>query len=227
MSTPSPLGATTRGGTPVPVGTPAPVGALTPAGTSTPPSTAAPRGTPTSGGAPGRAPERRSGAVVRGSTALVARLQGSDEREEDGRILLLTSAFVAFALLLVTVVVSATEVHLERKRLYALADALALTAADSTTPETFYSGGAAPPVEGAVLTLTDAGIRADVDDYLARNPAALAGLSEVVVTDASTGDGRTASVGLAARARPAMISWVTGAWSDGIIVRAESRARAW
>ena len=100
---------------------------------------------------------------MRGSTALVARLQGSDEREEDGRILLLTSAFVAFALLLVTVVVSATEVHLERKRLYALADALALTAADSTTPETFYSGGAAPPVEGAVLTLSASGIRADVD----------------------------------------------------------------
>ncbi|MGW9417803.1 hypothetical protein SAMN05518682_2715 [Cellulosimicrobium aquatile] len=185
-----------------------------------------PLGTSTPGGAPGRGPGRRSGAVGRGSAALVARLRGSNEREE-GRILLLTSAFVAFALLLVTVVVSATEVHLERKRLYALADALALTAADSTTPETFYSGSAAPPVEGAVLTLTDAGIRADVDDYLARNPAALAGLSEVVVTDASTGDGRTASVGLAARARPAMISWVTGAWSDGIIVRAESRARAW
>jgi hypothetical protein len=186
-----------------------------------------PLGAPAPGDAPGPGAGRRSGAVVRGSAALVARLRGSNAGEEDGRILLLTSAFVAFALLLVTVVVSATEVHLERKRLYALADALALTAADSTTPETFYSGGAAPPVEGAVLTLTDAAIRADVDDYLARNPAALAGLSEVVVTDASTGDGRTASVGLAARARPAMISWVTGAWSDGIIVRAESRARAW
>ncbi|WP_400109924.1 pilus assembly protein TadG-related protein [Cellulosimicrobium funkei] len=175
----------------------------------------------------GPGPGQRFPAGGRGSLTLVARLRGPSGSEDDGRILLLTSAFVAFALLLVTVVVSATQVHLERKRLYELADALALSAADSMTHQTFYSGGAAPPVEDAVLTLTDAGIRADVDDYLDRNPAALAGLSDVVVTDASTGDGRTASVTLAARARPAMISWVTEAWSDGIIVRAESRARAW
>lgn len=76
---------------------------------------------------------------------------------EDGRIMLLTTAFVAFALLLVTVVVSATEVHLERKRLYELADALALAAADSMTHETFYTGAATDPVDGAVLTLTSGG----------------------------------------------------------------------
>jgi uncharacterized membrane protein len=155
------------------------------------------------------------------------RLCGSGEARDDGQIMLLTTAFVAFALLLVTVVVSATQVHLERKRLYELTDALALTAADSMTHETFYDGAADTPVEGAVLTLTDASIRADVQDYLARNPGALRGLHDVAVTDASTADGRTASLALAARARPAMISWVTQLWSDGIIVRAESRARAW
>ncbi len=152
---------------------------------------------------------------------------GSSDEPEDGRIMLLTTAFVAFALLLVTVVVSATQVHLERKRLYELADALALTAADSMTPESFYTGAATAPVESGVLTLTDSSIRSDVQDYLARNPGALDGLHDVVVTEASTADGRTATVSLAARARPAMISWVTQAWSDGIIVRAESRARAW
>ncbi|KZM78430.1 hypothetical protein ACFVSK_16000 [Cellulosimicrobium cellulans] len=141
--------------------------------------------------------------------------------------MLLTAAFVAFALLLVTVVVSATQVHLERKRLYELADALALTAADSMEPESFYTGAATAPVESGALTLTDSSIRSDVQDYLARNPEALDGLHDVVVTEASTADGRTATVGLAARARPAMIGWVTQAWSDGIIVRAESRARAW
>ncbi|MBD5787149.1 hypothetical protein IF650_13260 [Cellulosimicrobium terreum] len=140
--------------------------------------------------------------------------------------MLLTTAFVTFALLLVTVVVSATQVHLERKRLYELADTLALTAADSMTHETFYEGESWAPDEGAVLTLSDADIRADVQDYLARHPAATAGLHDVAVVDASTPDGRTAEVSLAARARPAMISWVTQLWSDGIIVRAESRARA-
>lgn len=158
---------------------------------------------------------------------MLRRLRGSSGERDEGQIMLLTSAFVAFALLLVTVVVSATQVHLERKRLYELADALALTAADSMTHETFYTGQARVPEEGAVLTLSDASIRSDVQDYLARNPAALAGLHDVAVTDASTLDGRTARVALAARARPAMVSWVTQLWSDGIIIRAESRARAW
>ncbi|MCB7136443.1 pilus assembly protein TadG-related protein [Cellulosimicrobium marinum] len=141
--------------------------------------------------------------------------------------MLLTSAFVAFALLLVTVVVSATQVHLERKRLFDLADSLALTAADSMTHETFYVGAASVPEEGAVLTLTDADVRVEVATHLAQHPAALAGLTDVRVVDASTPDGRTAEVVLTSRARPAMISWVTQLWSDGIIVRAESRARAW
>jgi len=164
---------------------------------------------------------------MRRAVSVRRRLVATADDPEDGRIVLLTSAFVAFALLLVTVVVSATQVHLERKRLYELADALALTAADSMAPESFYTGAATAPVESGVLTLTDASIRSDVQDYLARNPGALEGLHDVVVTETSTADGRTATVGLAARARPAMISWVTQAWSDGIIVRAESRARAW
>lgn len=146
---------------------------------------------------------------------------------ESGQIMLLTSAFVAFALLLVTVVVSATQVHLERKRLFDLADALALTAADSMTHETFYAGGAQAPAPEAVLTLSDDEIRTDVQEYLARHADAAAGLHDVRVVDASTPDGRTAHVELVALARPAMISWVTQLWSDGIIVRAESRARAW
>ena len=117
--------------------------------------------------------------------------------------------------------------HLERKRLFDLADALALTAADSMTHETFYAGGAQAPAPEAVLTLSDDEIRTDVQEYLARHADAAAGLHDVRVVDASTLDGRTAHVELVALARPAMISWVTQLWSDGIIVRAESRARAW
>lgn len=146
---------------------------------------------------------------------------------ESGQIMLLTSAFVAFALLLVTVVVSATQVHLERKRLFDLADALALTAADSMSHETFYSGAAERPTDDAVLSLTDAEIQTDVTAYLREHPDALAGLHEVRVVGATTPDGRTAEVSLTALARPAMVSWVTQLWSDGIIVRAEARARAW
>ncbi len=149
-----------------------------------------------------------------------------DDRES-GQIMLLTSAFVAFALLLVTVVVSATQVHLERKRLFDLADALALAAADSMSQETFYEGAAERPTGDAVLTLTDGEIQAEVRDYLQEHLDATAGLHGVRVVGATTSDGRTAEVSLTALARPAMVSWVTQLWSDGIIVRAEARARAW
>ena len=55
--------------------------------------------------------------------------------------MLLTSMFVAFALVLVAVVVSATGVHLDRKQLFDLADASALDAADAMPAESVYQGG--------------------------------------------------------------------------------------
>ena len=54
--------------------------------------------------------------------------RGRMGRRDDGQIMILTIGFVVVALLLVTVVASAAGVHLERKRLLALADVLALEA---------------------------------------------------------------------------------------------------
>lgn len=153
---------------------------------------------------------------------------GAHDRErESGQIMLLTSMFVAFALVLVAVVVSATGVHLDRKQLFDLADASALDAADAMPAESVYQGGLADPVEGAVLVLSDADVESSVRSFLVAHPAMLAGLDEVEIVEAGTPDGRTARVRLAARSRPVLISWVTQLWSDGIIVRAESSARAW
>lgn len=152
----------------------------------------------------------------------------TQERDgEGGQIMLLTSMFVAFALVLVAVVVSATAVHLDRKRLFDLADVSALDAADAMPAETVYQGGLADPVEGAVLVLSDADVESSVRSFLVAHPAMLTGLDDVTIVEASTPDGRTATVRLAARSRPVLVSWVTQLWSDGIIVRAESSARAW
>ena len=52
-------------------------------------------------------------------------------------------------------------------------------------------------------------------------------LHGVTIVEASTPDGRTADVRLAAMSRPVLISWVTQLWSDGIVVQAGSSARAW
>ncbi|MBE7700020.1 hypothetical protein H9623_06825 [Oerskovia sp. Sa1BUA8] len=141
--------------------------------------------------------------------------------------MLLTSAFVAFALLLVTVVVSATGVHLDRKRLFDVADAAALDAADSMGQDTFYEGGMADPEREAVLVLSDVEVRASVESFVAAHPEMLDGLHGVTIVEASTPDGRTAEVRLAGWSRPVLVSWVTQAWSEGIVVQARASARAW
>lgn len=148
---------------------------------------------------------------------------------ESGRIMLLSIAFAIVALLLVTVVVSVTSVHLERKRLLILADQLALEGADAIDLDGFYRGEAAAPQPGAVVPLTDAGVRRAVDAYLSAHGHGGAGadLERLAVVQADTPDGRTARITLSAVARPALVSWVTAPWSDGIGLRVSSSARAW
>lgn len=146
---------------------------------------------------------------------------------EAGQITLLSIAFAALALLLMTAVVSATSVHLERKHLLVLADDLALAAADSLDLDAFYGGRAAAPSTGAVVPLTDTGVRRSVAASLGALPGTGSGLDGLQVESAGSPDGRTARVTLTAVARPALISWVTAPWSDGILMRVTSSARSW
>jgi len=141
---------------------------------------------------------------------------------EDGRIMLLTSAFVAFALMLTAVVASASAVHLDRKALYDVADLAAADAASAMSPGSFYAGAGAP-ADGAPLTLSDADVRTAVEQYLAEHPPTL----PVAVTGASSPDGRSARVTLAAVSRPPLLRWFSDAFGGGIAVSASSTARAW
>ena len=146
---------------------------------------------------------------------------------EAGHITLLSIAFGALALLLLTAVVSASSVHLERKRLVVLADELALEAADSLDVAAFYRGEAARPTADGVIPLTDADVRRAVEEYLSEHADVVARHEGLTVIEAGSDDGRTARVGVAAVARPPLISWITAPWSDGIVLRATSSARAW
>lgn len=159
----------------------------------------------------------------------MAWLRGRFDRAglEAGQIMLLSIVFGVLALLLMTSVVSATSVHLERKRLLILADNLALEAADALDLDAFYRGQADAPRSGAVVPLTDAGVRQAVEAHLTEHPGVAAGLDTLLVIEAVTPDGRTARVTLTAVARPVLVSWVTAPWSDGIALRATSSARAW
>ena len=141
---------------------------------------------------------------------------------DDGQIMLLSLAFGLLATLLVGVVVSATAVHLERKRLLALADLAALEAADAMDPARYY---VAPDAEAAPVVLTPADVRGAVEAYLADAPAA-SRFAELEVVEATTPDGRTVVVTLRAVADVPLLSAATAAWSDGIELVVTARARA-
>lgn len=105
--------------------------------------------------------------------------------DDEGRIALLSLAFALLAIVLVLVVVAASAVHLQRKRLYSLADAAAADAADALDEDRYYAGGE--------LLLTDASVRASAQAYLSSHgdlPGAVVGAGT------RSPDGRRAEVEL-------------------------------
>ena len=121
----------------------------------------------------------------RGRRRLV--LAASDER---GSTLLLTIFYGVLALALVFVVVSATSLYLERKRLFTLADAAALAAAESWRLEDVRVVG-----DRLAVDLADADVRAVASAYLDDAAHSLRGLELVRATSA---DGLSATVTLRA-----------------------------
>lgn len=121
--------------------------------------------------------------------------------DDEGSTLLLTIFYGFLALVLVLVVVAATSLYLERKRLFTLADGAALAGAEAF-------GLDAVAVEGDQLrpVLTSIDVDAAVSDYLATAPhAAFEGLT---VTQAASVDGQSATVSLAAFWRPPVLTLV-------------------
>ncbi|GIG40167.1 hypothetical protein Cph01nite_19290 [Cellulomonas phragmiteti] len=137
--------------------------------------------------------------------------------------MILSLGFAVVAILLVLVVTAATGVHLDRKRLLAVADLAALSAADQVSARYF---GSAEERGGAGVPLTDATVRAAVEQYVRDHPEPAARWDGVRVLEATTPDGRTAVVRLGAVTRPPLITWVLEPWSDGIELEVRGVARA-
>jgi uncharacterized membrane protein len=110
--------------------------------------------------------------------------------DESGSTLLLTIFYGVLALALVLVVASATSLYLERKRLFTLADAAALAAAESWRLEDVRVEG-----DRLVYDLDDADVRAAAADYLAGAAHSPRG---VELVRASAADGVSATVTLRA-----------------------------
>ena len=137
-------------------------------------------------------------------------------------MLVLILVYSLIAVSLVAVVASASAVHLERKRLLALADAAALDAADALDAAAFYRNGASP---AAGVPVTDASVRDSVREYVELAGARERYVGFTVAPGTGTDDGRSAQVTLVALARPPLLGPVLDAFADGVPLRVTSTAR--
>jgi hypothetical protein len=159
-------------------------------------------------------------------------------KSEEGQIIPLVIVYVLIALVLIVVVVDISAVHVQRDRLYAVADAAALDAADALDRSRFYgqSVHAESPrpdstqtrSEGptALVPVSDRTVRDSAAAYL-RRAGPESRLSDLRVDrPTGTADGVTAEVTVRCRARLPLFSFVVAAWSSGVPLGATARARA-
>lgn len=138
--------------------------------------------------------------------------------------MVLLAGLVSVLLALVLVIAGATSLHLERKRLLALADATAAYAASSLDSPAYF-GGARP--HGG-LPVSDATVRASAADFLAdASPASRKNLADLRIAEPTgTADAATVTVTLEARLRPAILPAELAHFLDGVTVRVSSTAHA-
>jgi uncharacterized membrane protein len=137
-------------------------------------------------------------------------------RDDDGSTLLLTIFYAALCLTLILIVVAATALYLERKRLYTLADGASLVGAEAFTLDaaTHTSAGLRPH-------LTSAQVAAAVKTYLAGNPSD--SFTALKVDRAVSVDGRSATVELSCYWAPPILTLFV---PKGIRIQVTSIARS-
>jgi hypothetical protein len=137
--------------------------------------------------------------------------------QEDGQITVLILGFVLLSLLLASVVMGASAVYLERKKLLSLADGAALAAADSYTVGDI--GGSGTPS----TSLVDARVLAATGSYLDASNAFSRHDHLSIAPGTGSEPGGTAVVALTAIAHPPVISFLL---PEGILIEARSTARS-
>ena len=137
-------------------------------------------------------------------------------RNDEGSTLPLIAFFAALSLALILVVVAATSLYLERKRLYTVADGASLVGAEAfSLDDITNSAGQVRP------HLTSAEVAAAVATYLADNPSDT--FTRLNVNRAVSVDGRSATVELSCDWAPPVLTLFV---PKGIRIRVTSIARS-
>jgi hypothetical protein len=153
--------------------------------------------------------------VARG---LVGASHQQGRSDEGGQVLVLLIGFVLLSLLILTVVMGASTVYVERKKLLSVADGAALAAADTFALADVEAGSGAP-----VPSLDAGSVRGSVLRYLSETDAY--GRFDQLTVGGGTGspERRTAHVELSAIVRPPLVNFLVPA---GIPVTVSSDARS-
>jgi uncharacterized membrane protein len=152
--------------------------------------------------------------MMRARTSRNSRL--SLPRDDEGSILPLAVFYGVLSLVLILVVIAATSLYLERKRLFTLADGAAIVGA-----EAFDLQDVTVTPDGPRIVLRSADVSAAVEEYIAGNPSRT--LEGVRVESATTVDGSSATVELSAYWRPPVVVLFV---PDGIRLEASVVARS-
>jgi hypothetical protein len=137
-------------------------------------------------------------------------------RDDDGSILPLTIFYGLLSLALILMVVAATSLYIERKRLFTLADGAALAGAEAFDLDAVTHDGSTPSAQ-----LDSADVHDAVADYLADSSAS--GFDALQLTEADSPDGASATVRIAATWHPPVVSLLV---PDGIRIEVRSTARS-
>jgi uncharacterized membrane protein len=137
---------------------------------------------------------------------------------QEGQVLVLSIGFVLIALLVATVVMAASSVYLEHKKLLSVADGASVAAADSFTLGQLGNAGGTPSA-----VLSGARVRSAAVDYLGRNGAFDRFSALAVAPSTGSPDGATAVVVLSAAVHPPVVNFLV---PDGIRIEATSTARS-
>jgi len=137
-------------------------------------------------------------------------------RDDDGSILPLTIFYGFLALVLVLLVVAATSLYLERKRLFTLADSAALVGAESFSLSDVAAAG-----ERTRPILRSSDVASAVTAFVSTAPASE--FESLSVDSARTDDGRSATVELSAYWRPPLVSLLV---PDGFRIEVTAVARS-